>query len=139
MNIFNMFSKKGDKYEEFLSACETTIRRYEKDNVPSCKNDLIDVIKAMTLGAKSEISKGLIPPQMYDEFINKILANCSFDLLASGRYHIFRGKLNPMSCSANLMTIHNKSIEYALNNNLITQAQKDEDYEYLMECINNVG
>ena len=139
MSILNLFSKKANKYEEFLSNCEKTIISYEKDTIPSCKNDLIEAIKVMTLGAKQEINKGLIPPSMYDEFINKLLANCSFDLLASGKYHIFRGKLNPMSCSANLMSVHNKSIDYALNNNLITQAQKDEDHEYLMECISKVG
>lgn len=139
MSIFNLFSKKRDKYTEFLSDCEKTIVSYEDDIVPSCKEDLIDSIKIMTIGAKIEISKGLIPPSMYGEFINKLLANCSFNLLASGKYHISRGKLNSMSCSANLLSVHNKSIDYALKNSLITQAEKDEDHEHLMECINNVG
>ena len=139
MSIFNLFSKKVGKYEKFLSDCEKAILSYESDRIPSCKNDLIEAVKVMTNDAKPQISSGLIPPQIYDEFINKLLANCSFDLLASGKYHICRGKLNSMSCASNLMSVHNKSIEYALNKGIITRAEKEEDYDYLMECINNVG
>ncbi len=138
MGIFNLFNK-GNNYEKFLLDCQKVIVSYEKDTIPSCKDDLIDAIKIMTNGAKNEINKGLIPPSQYDALINKLLANCSFDLLTSGKYHIGRGMLNTMSCSSNLMSVHNGSIDYALKNNMITQSQKDEDHEYLMECINNVG
>ncbi len=138
MSIFNLF-KKNDRYQKFLSDCEMTIISYEKETVPSCKNDLIEAIKLITSNAKNEINRGLIPPSEYTVLINKLLANCSFDLLSSGKYHIYRGQLNPMSCSANLMSVHNESIDYALKNNLITQAQKEEDHEYLIECINNAG
>ena len=62
MGIFSLFSRKPDKYETFLTDCEKAIISYEKDSVPSCKNDLIIAIKEMTLGAKNEINRGLIPP-----------------------------------------------------------------------------
>lgn len=138
MSIFG-FLKKDNYYDKLLSDCEKTIISYETETVPSCKEDLIEAIKRMTDGAKNDINNGLIPPSQYVEFINKLLSNCSFDLLASGKYHIYRGMLNPMSCSANLMSVHNKSIDYALSNNLITQKQKEQDYSYLMECISNIG
>lgn len=138
MGIFNFFNKRNN-YEKLLADCENIIISYESDMIPSCKNDLIEAIKIMTENAKNEINKGLIPSSQYEGFINKIIANCSFDLLASGKYHISRGKLNPMSCANNLMAVHNKSLEYALKNNLITQEEKDEDCEYLKECINSVG
>lgn len=139
MCIFNLFSKKADKYEKFIKDCENTIVSYENSSLPSCKNDLIVAVREMTIGAKQEIKKGLIPPSQYTILINKLLSNSSFDLLASGKYHLHRGMLNPMSCSENLMSVHNKSIDYALKNNLITQAQKDEDNDYLLERISNVG
>ena len=138
MSMFSFF-KKSDRYEKFLSDCEMIIVSYEKETIPSCKSDLIESIKLITSNAKNEINKGLIPYSEYNVLINKLLANCSFDLLASGKYHIHRGQLNPLTCSANLMSVHNESIDYALKNNLITQAQKEEDYKYLIECINNVG
>lgn len=139
MGIFDFFKRKGDNYEKFLLDCEKTIISYENDTIPSCKTDLIDVIKVMTSGAKREINNGLIPSSRYGELINKLLANCSFELLTSGKYHIYRGMLNPMSCSANLMSVHNKSIDFALQNNMITQEEKEEDYNYLMECIGKIG
>ena len=138
MGMFS-FLKKDNYYDKLLSDCEKTIISYERETVPSCKEDLIEAIKKMTDDAKDEINKGLIPPSQHVGFINKLLANCSFDLLASGKYHIYHGMLNPMSCSANLMSVHNKSIDYALTNNIITQKQKEEDYSYLMECISNIG
>lgn len=139
MGFFSFFAKKADKYEKFLFDCETVIASYENNSLPSCKNDLIEAVKSITQGAKNEIKNGGIPPSQYFDLINKLLANASFDLLSSGRYHIYRGMLNPMSCATNLMAIHNKSVDYGYKKGLVTEAQKDEDYSYLIECINNVG
>ena len=103
------------------------------------KDDLIVAVKQMTAGAKAQINNGLLPLVMYEEFAYKMIANCSFELLASGRYHIYRGQLNPMSCADNLMKRHNISIEYGLKKGIITEKQQKEDYEYLIESIQNVG
>lgn len=139
MSILNLFSKKANNYENFISDCEKTIISYENESLPSCKNDLIIAIKEITLAVRQEIINGAIPPSQYTILINKLLANCSFDLLASGKYHIYRGMLNPMSCAPNLLSVHKESINYALKNNLITQAEKYDDNKYLMERINSVG
>ena len=138
-SILDLFFKKTDKYDEFISNCEKTIISYENQVIPSCKGDLIDAIKGLTIGAKCEINKGEILPSEYEPLINKLLANCTFDLLASGKYHIYRGMLNTMSCAPNLLAVHNRAINYALENNMITQAEKYDDNKHLMECISNVG
>lgn len=132
-------SKKLSRYDMFLTDCEKTIISYENDSQPSCKEDLMNAIKEMTHDATSSINKGELPPSRYGEFIHKLLSNCTFDLLASGKYHLYRGMLNPMSCASNLMMVHNKSLEFALQNNMITQKEIEDDSEYLRECIHQVG
>lgn len=127
------------RYEAFLSDCNKIIIGYENDMLPSCGEDLIKSIKTITDGAKEQINQGLIPSEQYKEFVHKLLSNCSFDLLASGKYHIYRGQLNQMSCAYNLKAVHEKSLEFAVRNNIISQKEKEKEIEYLNECINKVG
>lgn len=139
MGLFSFLSKKVSKYEKFMCDCETVVASYENETSPSCKDDLMEAIKTMTEGAKNEINSGGIPTSQHFILINKLIANASFDLLVSGKYHLYRGTLNPMSCSQNLMIVHDKSIDYGYKNGLVTKAEKDEDHECLMEYISRVG
>ena len=121
MSIFNIFKKNVSKYDSFIEDCKKAIVTYEIESSPSCVDDLIEAIKIMTKGAKDDINMGRIPPSQYYILINKLLSNCTFELLISGKYHIYRGTLNSMSCAANLMNVHNKSLDFALKCNMITQ------------------
>ena len=138
MGLFDIFKKKS-RYDTFIEDCRKAVIAYEDDTQPSSADDLVNAIKKMTSDAKANINRGEIPPDQYSVLIYKLISNASFDLLTSGKYHIFRGMLNPMSCAGNLMTVHRKCLKYALENNMITEEQEKEDMDYLIEQIQMVG
>ena len=68
-----------------------------------------------------------------------MLAQATFDMLASGRYHLYTGILNPLNCSANLMLVYDNSMSYGVKIGMITKEEKKEQREYLLKCISEVG
>lgn len=56
-------------------------------------------------------------------------------MLASGRYSMYTGILNPLSCSANLMNVCKVSMAYGIRTGMRTGNQKKEQHEYLLEYI----
>ena len=138
--FFSKRNKSNPNMEKLLSICVELIDSYEKDSIhPSCRHDLMAYVKVEVDAARQEIMMWNVPTTTYITVAHKLLAHGSFDLLASGRYHIGSGQLNFMSCSLNLMTVYNKSMEYAVTNNLIDQKEKEEQYDYLLKRIKQVG
>ena len=135
------FKKKDEKnVEKLLTICTELIESYEQSSInPSCQPDLMLYVNKIVSASKDEILQWKIPTTEYITVANKLLAHGSFDLLASGRYHIGSGHLNPMNCSPNLMSVYNKSMEYAVANNMIDEKEKEEQYYYLIKCIKEVG
>jgi hypothetical protein len=60
-------------------------------------------------------------------------------MLASGRYHVYKGILNPMNCSSNLMLIYDNSMDYGVSIGMITKQEKEEQRKYLLKRISEVG
>ena len=75
----------------------------------------------------------------YIEMAHKLLAHGSFDLLASGNYHIYAGMLNPMNCSSSLLRVHSNSLEWAVKNKIIAQEDMAEQVSLLHRSIKEVG
>ncbi len=135
-------TEKGAKnLASLMVACRELIKIYEKDSIsPSCADDLMHyVIDNMIAENIKEILQWDISSDELITVINKMFAHASFDLLASGKYHIYRGHLNEMTCSTNLMKVYKCSMFYAVEKNIISEKERKEQYDYLIECINRVG
>ena len=136
----------GNNYRKnakrLVDICEHFIEEYEAQSaqrIPSCKNDLLTEIKARVEADKKDIATWKDYDTDYIKIGHSLLANASFDLLASGHYHIYYGVLNPMTCSACLMAVYNGSMKWAVNKGLIDEDTRKEQYEYLLKCISEIG
>ena len=96
-------------------------------------------IKARVEADKKDVATWKDYDTDYIEIAHSLLAHASFDLLASGRYHIYYGVLNPMRCSSCLMAVYNGSMMWAVNKGLIDENTRKEQYSYLIKCIGEVG
>ena len=97
---------------------------------PSCEDDVINLLKSRILEAKAEIADWKDYDTDYIKIAHTMLAHATFDLLATGKYHLYRGLLNPMSCAENLMDVYKASMTYALENKFIDKATQREEYAY---------
>ena len=75
----------------------------------------------------------------FEKVAHTILAHTTFDMLASGRYHLYARILNPMNCSANLMLIYDKAMDYGVKIGMVTKDEQAQQRAYLLECISEVG
>ena len=137
-----LFSKKKREanVEKLLSICAELIDGYEQHEThPSCKSDLMLYVQNIVDISRQEIVRWKIPTTEYVTVANKLLAHGGFDLLTSGRYHIGAGHLNFMSCAPNLIDVYDKSMEYAVTNNIIDRKEKDEQYNYMVKLMKEIG
>ena len=106
---------------------------------PSCKIDLLELVKSRVYAAKDEVAEWEDYDTDYIKIAHTMLAHATFDLLASGQYHIYAGVLNPMSCADNLMDVYKASMQYGVRNNMLDDETREEQYRYLISCIMNIG
>lgn len=136
---YNIF-KYRKNFNYFFDICAKTIDSYQQHPTKlSCKEDVINIIKRTFEGAKQEIAEWDNIKSECERSINGHLAQVTFDLLASGKYHLYYGVLNPMSCADNLLDVYRASMDYALRIGEITEDIQKEQYELLMSCISKVG
>lgn len=138
--MFSFDSQFRKNANKLLDRCLMYANMYEEFNTkPSCIPDLQESISQQIKAAKNEIREWQDYDTNYDEIAHTMLAHTTFDLLASGRYHLYAGILNPMNCSSNLMSVYKKVMEYGVVHNMITEEVKEEQYQYLIRCIKSVG
>lgn len=127
--------------KRLLNICNDLISEYEdKNNMsPSCREDLIESIKYQVERSKAEISQWKDYDTDYIRIAHTMLANSSFDLLASGKYNIYTGVINPMKCGSQLLNVYDRSMEWAVSHKEIDEPTRIEQRNYLMECISKVG
>ncbi|MBQ5616840.1 MAG: hypothetical protein IIU90_03690 [Bacteroidaceae bacterium] len=89
--------------------------------------------------ADNEIPTWRKSAEEYDKIANALLASTSFDLLASGTYHIHAGTLNPMNCSGKMMAVYNGAMRWSVENGYNDEETRKEQYDYLLKCISEVG
>lgn len=125
-----------------LGLCEQFIDKYEafatSTLVPTAKYDLMKRIRKQ-VEADDEIPTWEKDAAEYDKIANVLLANASFDLLASGNYHIHAGTLNPMNCSSKMMAVYNGAMRWSVENGYNDEKTRQEQYDYLLKCISEVG
>ena len=136
----------GNNYKKnakrLIDVCEHFIDEYELQStriIPSCKNDMLAEIKARVEADKKDVATWKDYDTDYIQIAHSLLANVSFDLLASGRYHIYYGVLNPMQCSSALLAVYNGSMKWAVNKEIIDEDVRKEQYDYLLKCISEIG
>ena len=139
--ILKVKAKKNT--DKLLKICADLIYKYEKLNedphvVPSCKNDLMAAVKEEMDAAYKEIS-GWTDSVDYVRVAHSALARNSFDLLASGKYHIFTGMLNPMSCASNIMSVYSRCMQWGVEHGELTEDERKEQLDYLYQQMKIVG
>lgn len=124
-----------------LGCCLQAVEKYEKEGdflVPSCADEIVNVLLERFTQAKDEFDEWDDSID-YNKVAHTMLAQATFDMLASGHYHLYAGILNPLNCSSKLMLVYNKAMEYGVKIGMVTPKEKREQYEYLLKCISEVG
>lgn len=127
--------------KKLIETCTCLIDKYEKCNpqiVPSCKPDMENEIRDMINCQKEELAT-FNNETNYIEIAHNLISHASFNLLTSGKYHLYAGILNPIGCSSNIMTVFKKTMLYALENKILTQDEVDEETHLLLKGISEVG
>ena len=124
-----------------LNICDELIEKYEGNSgvTMSCKRDLLGQISKAVESGREEIATWKDSEVDYIKVAHTMLAQITFDLLKSGKYHLHAGVLNPMSCANNLMNVYKASMRYAVENHFIDANTREEQYKFLLECISQIG
>ena len=105
----------------------------------SCKYDLLKSINSEISACHDEISYWTKNIVDFNEIAMRMVCTHSFDLLASGRYHVYIGTLDPGSCSRSLSHVHSEGIKWAINHGFCTEEDAKEDTEALRQSIKGIG
>ena len=138
--ILKIRAKKNTS--RLLNICSDLIDKYENENktiTSSCKKDLMALLKVRFDEAQEEIANWKDYDTDYIQIAHSMLAHATFDLLSSGRYHIYHGTLNPMSCASNLMNVYSCVMKRAVEIGEFTEDVRKEQFDYLHKCIAEVG
>lgn len=138
-----MFLKsKGQKnIEKLKQTMGEILDKFEAqltDYAPSCKNVLIDASLPLLKRSVQEASEW----KKDFDYINTaycVLYGTAFNLLSSGRFHIFRGELNPMNESQHIYNFCIHHLERATSLGFISEEEQTDQIHYLRECIAEVG
>lgn len=139
----SLFGKdKGKNRKQLADICRELITTYEKNSnetIISCKDDLMKSLNSTIERASEEIEKWNHHDNDFTKNAHKLIIHACFDMLASGQYHLHRGILDPMICSASLMRVHDKAVKWSLDKGFISQEGIDVHYEMLNEAIRDMG
>lgn len=140
----NLFQKRKTKkrMEKLWGFCEYHIMEYEKRcsyTVPSCLPDLKKQIWQIINSYADEIRDWNDAEVNYDYISHCLISQCAFDLLASGRYHLYAGMLNPMSCAMKMKIVYELNMEYALEIGELTKEEIEEQFRFLQKRIKEMG
>ena len=117
--------------------CKQIISDNELQDKPSCQKDILDVLKAAF-----ETSDDSVFPTSPEEIEMRayiLLAHTTFDLLSCGKYHMYRGVLNPNSPAKNLKQVYRAAMKYALEKGEIDKDTLVDQENFLNERIAEVG
>jgi len=82
-----------------------------------------------------QIKEGISPEQ----FTYSAIANLAGDLLESGKYHIYRGVLNPIGIGKDLLEIFDTSVDKMILIGVVNKDYADEQKRGIRDNIKNVG
>lgn len=135
-NMNNDIAQKNA--DKLLEICNNYIEQYEAEN----PKGEISAKKDINVELNKWISEAMDELRTFDDSVDYVkiahtmLANITFDLLVSGKYHVDHGILVPWNCSPNLMFIYRKSMEYAESIGAVSTEEVEQQFDYLRICIN---
>ncbi|MBQ5991875.1 MAG: hypothetical protein IJL62_04920 [Clostridia bacterium] len=104
----------------------------------SCKAVLKPSIDILIEKSKSEIERWNAKTDVQTLAI-KNLYNISFDILSSGRLHVYRGVLDPNSSAKQLQFIVDECLHYYIVHGIASEEQAKDQKDILKENIESVG
>lgn len=139
--MFNYISKlkKQKKNTELFLTIASDFIKNNSNKFPSCHNDLMDELIKYCAECKNEFEVWEYNKDEYEKSAVTIIANLSFEMLASGKYHLYKGFLNPMNCSGDLRNIYNCAMQWSVNKGYITKEFLEEEAQVLSSFIYNIG
>lgn len=139
----SLFQNKAQKIKNrILSTCSDLITKYEQNPnsiAPSCKDELETAISNFLATFGNNLTNWNDQEVDYIKLAHTVITNVAFDLLTSGKYHIYTGMLNPHKCGQSLRIVHDKSLEWGIMNGVISQQELDEHMLLLHKGIESVG
>ena len=124
------------KYKNILNIILDDLCDTAGDTLHLCKNILLKYINPIIQNSKEQ-AKRWDSTFDYEKNIYGVISNISFDLVASGHFHIHRGHLTPTG--EYLHQIHDLTLYWLYNNNHITKEQKNTNMKALLDNIKSVG
>lgn len=106
--------------------------------LPDCRPLLKEKLDTVVSNSKDQI-KNWNASTNVEMYAYKILFNFAFDILSSGKLHIYRGMLNPMNCGQKLLYIVDESLDYYLRNGIATEDDVKEQKKLLHDNMSWVG
>jgi len=110
----------------------------EKINIPEY-NDVYEKINEMRKKSNpSELVESINQGITLTQIVLTTIANVSGDMAESGKYHIYRGVLNPMH-GVGLIKIYNSAIDELVSRGIIDKSSGEAEIKGLLNNIKNVG
>ena len=117
------------------------IRAVEDGNTKmgiSAEQDVMMVVDREIEKAREEITNWQDHDTDYIAMANVMLSNITFDLLASGEYHIGAGQLNEMGPANRLKDIYKSTLDWGLSHNQISKEDYNESLKALKQRIKSI-
>ena len=108
------------------------------DNYPKCDSVLVKEIYEQIDRLKNN-AEDWGKNFDYNFLAYKLIYNSAFNLLSSGKFHLYHGVLNPMNESTHLYKICISCLNWYVETGRCTEEQKAEQLEILNENITSVG
>lgn len=130
-------------HDKFVSTLKNILLSYEKDRnshkLASGVSAVDDVMQYSNIMIKKEDFSTWEESIDYVQVANALISQTAFDLLTSGKYHLYTGMLNPMSSAPSLMHMYRCAMNYALSKGLIDQETVLQQEQLLLQQIKSVG
>lgn len=106
--------------------------------IPDCRPLLKEKLDTVVENSKEQI-KNWNASTNVEMYAYKMLYNFSFDILSSGRLHIYTGVLNPMKCGEKLLYIVDEALDYYVKSGIASEDDIKEQKRLLRENMSRVG
>lgn len=136
MSVFDYMKAR----QLILANASETIDKLEKEIAEtgyytiSCKDDLMKRIQREVAAYKDDFSKSKYTHSELIEISMRMVTTNSFELFEDDIYRVM-GVVNWSGPARNALQLHKKMIKYALDHNLTTQEEADEDALALEQVI----
>lgn len=113
------------------------IEKFEGESILlSCKDDLM---KAIKLRVDNLYDIHTLKVDDTKRFALLLICDVAFGLLASGKYHIYAGELDPLGPGKSMYSVYISAMNLAVKLGYNDEESKNETIKYLNQCISEVG